>query len=312
MVDATDVAALRCEERLEFWEAEAMGAPVTSTVIKWEAAIGDWMADGDVATARAQLAPVVVPARAPAMPAVVPARAPAMPVIKAVAPSPAPSSGTPHSAKRRSPDDVAPEPKRAKPADDGLRAEGVNADVDPLLLKNANWAEIMAGIAALLEFMMRAKKEEEVSTRPLPLEAFEDSVSAEPDLATIRSFLRDMAKICRYTPECNVIAFILLIRFFAYQPSLKLTDKTWRRYLLTALMISQKYWDDRCLRNIDFMVAWRCALPGQTLDLRAVNDMEKFFLSGIGYDLYIQPDKYAACLAEVRSIVRSARPAAPG
>jgi hypothetical protein len=40
--------------------------------------------------------------------------------------------------------------------------------------------------------------------------------------------------------------------------------------------------------------------------------MEKFFLSGIGYDLYIQPDKYAACLAEVRSIVRSARPAAPG
>lgn len=301
MVDATDVAALRCEERLEFWEAEAMGAPVTSTVIKWEAAIGDWMADGDVATARAQLAPVVVPARAPAMP-----------VIKAVAPSPAPSSGTPHSAKQRSPDDVAPEPKRAKPADDGLRAEGVNADVDPLLLKNANWAEIMAGIAALLEFMMRAKKEEEVSTRPLPLEAFEDSVSAEPDLATIRSFLRDMAKICRYTPECNVIALILLIRFFAYQTSLKLTDKTWRRYLLTALMISQKYWDDRCLRNIDFTVAWRCALPGQTLDLRAVNDMEKFFLSGIGYDLYIQPDKYAACLAEVRSIVRSARPAAPG
>ena len=48
-----------------------------------------------------------------------------------------------------------------------------------------------------------------------------------------------MAKICRYTPECNVIALILLIRFFAYQPSLKLTDRTWRRYLLTALMISQ-------------------------------------------------------------------------
>jgi hypothetical protein len=31
--------------------------------------------------------------------------------------------------------------------------------------------------------------------------------------------------------------------------------------------------------------------------------MEKFFLTGIGYDLYIQPDKYTACLTEVRSIV---------
>ena len=71
-----------------------------------------------------------------------------------------------------------------------------------------------------------------------------------------------------------------------------------------ALMIAQKFWDDRCLRNIDFTIAWRCVLPdaGQ-VDLRDVNLMERHFLAGLGYDLYIQPAKYSACLSEVLSIV---------
>jgi hypothetical protein len=293
MVHETDLQALRCEERLEFWEAEATDGPVPASVVDWETEIGGWTLEGDAQAARAAIAPPAPPPEAP--PAV---------------PSPASAPSSTHSAKRRSPDDApsAPSPKRTKTvapaaADEGLRAIGVNANVDPRLLQQANWSEILAGIAALLEFMMRARAKVEDQPPEKTVQAFEDSVAAEPNLATIRSFLRDMAKICRYTPECNVIALILLIRFFAYQPSLKLTDRTWRRYLLTALMISQKYWDDRCLRNIDFTVAWRCALPGQTLELEAVNAMEKFFLTGIGYDLYIQPDKYTACLTEVRSIV---------
>ena len=291
MVHEADLQALRCEERLEFWEAEATDGPVPASVVDWETEIGGWTLEGDAQAARAAIAPPPAPPAAP--PAV---------------PSPASAPSSTHSAKRRSPDDppVEPSPKRTKTVaapEEGLRAIGVNANVDPRLLQQANWSEILAGIAALLEFMMRARAKVEDQPPEKTVQAFEDSVAAEPNLATIRSFLRDMAKICRYTPECNVIALILLIRFFAYQPSLKLTDRTWRRYLLTALMISQKYWDDRCLRNIDFTVAWRCALPGQTLELEAVNAMEKFFLTGIGYDLYIQPDKYTACLTEVRSIV---------
>ena len=63
----------------------------------------------------------------------------------------------------------------------------------------------------------------------------------------------------------------------------------------------------------DFTVAWRCVLPdaGQ-IDLRDVNLMERHFLAGLGYDLYIQPAKYSACLSEVLSIVidEAAPPAA--
>ena len=78
-----------------------------------------------------------------------------------------------------------------------------------------------------------------------------------------------------------------------YQPKLKLTARSWRRYVVVSLMISQKYWDDRCLRNIDFTVAWRCVLPDAgALNLRDLNLMERQFLAGLGYDLYIQPVKY--------------------
>ena len=63
----------------------------------------------------------------------------------------------------------------------------------------------------------------------------------------------------------------------------------------------------------DFTIAWRCVLPdaGQ-IDLRDVNLMERHFLAGLGYDLYIQPTKYSACLSEVLSIVidEAAPPAA--
>ena len=77
-------------------------------------------------------------------------------------------------------------------------------------------------------------------------------------------------------------------------------------------MIAQKFWDDRCLRNIDFTVAWRCILPqAGTIVLKEINHMECHFLAGLGYDLYIQPAKYSSCLYEVLSIVVDDDDAAP-
>lgn len=49
----------------------------------------------------------------------------------------------------------------------------------------------------------------------------------------------------------------------------------------------------------------------RSLELREVNSMERQFLAGLGYDLYIQPKKYSACLFEVLSIVVEEAPTAP-
>ena len=156
-----------------------------------------------------------------------------------------------------------------------------------------------------LEFMMEERAGDGGRRAPSQLAVFAcGDGGARPTLTNLHAFLNDMARLCRYTLECNVVALILLIRFFSYQKNLRLAPATWRRYLLCALMIAQKFWDDRCLRNIDFTIAWRCVLPdaGQ-VDLRDVNLMERHFLAGLGYDLYIQPAKYSACLSEVLSIV---------
>ena len=53
MVHETDLQALRCEERLEFWEAEATDGPVPASVVDWETEIGGWTLEGDAQAARA-------------------------------------------------------------------------------------------------------------------------------------------------------------------------------------------------------------------------------------------------------------------
>ena len=174
----------------------------------------------------------------------------------------------------------------------------------PKELEASDAPRIIVGMAALLEFMMddHARAPEDA---PAHLGVFECvDGGSRPTLANVRAFLGDMARLCRYTLECNVIALILLIRFFSYQPNLRLGPRTWRRYLLCAIMVAQKFWDDRCLRNIDLTVAWRCVLPDAgAIQLADINLMECHFLAGLGYDLYIQPAKYGACLGEVLSIV---------
>ena len=47
MVHEADLQALRCEERLEFWEAEATDGPVPASVVDWETEIGGWTLEGD-------------------------------------------------------------------------------------------------------------------------------------------------------------------------------------------------------------------------------------------------------------------------
>ncbi|KAH8049357.1 hypothetical protein JL721_11723 [Aureococcus anophagefferens] len=197
----------------------------------------------------------------------------------------------------------APRRRRFMAARWGVDAGDLNWDVDPALLSEENASRIVLGMAALLEFMMEERWRHGADARRRAVFACGDG-GARPTLTNLHAFLNDMARLCHYTLECNVVALILLIRFFSYQKNLRLAPATWRRYLLCALMIAQKFWDDRCLRNIDFTIAWRCVLPdaGQ-VDLRDVNLMERHFLAGLGYDLYIQPAKYPACLSEVLSIV---------
>ena len=189
-------------------------------------------------------------------------------------------------------------------ADAACASAGGSIDIDVALaaIEEPSTEKILMGMAALLEYMM-------VKIQPARQVAiFCCREPTQPTLEALHKFLKDMYQLCQYTTECNVVALMLLIRFLSYQPELKLTPYTWQRFLITALLIAQKFWDDRCLRNVDFTLAWKRVLPeADCVQLSELNLMERLFLAGLGYELVIHPTKYMACYFELISIVQSNR-----
>ena len=119
-----------------------------------------------------------------------------------------------------------------------------------------------------------------------------------------------MFKICQWTDECNLLAFVYMLRLMSsssgqvqlrrgsqnacpsHQPFSNPTrlprtsaDNA-KPYMLGTLMVAQKFWDDRALRNHDMPVAWRRALPkAKQLSLRQVNKLEIDILMGMKWQL---------------------------
>jgi hypothetical protein len=67
-------------------------------------------------------------------------------------------------------------------------------------------------------------------------------------------------EIAQFSPECNVISLVYINRLMAFS-GIMLHSKNWRPLLLSALLLAQKVWDDKCLANVDFPVIWRAATP---------------------------------------------------
>lgn len=165
----------------------------------------------------------------------------------------------------------------------------------------------MVGMCLIVEFMMAPAEAEE----PQQLRAFwadersDSAPIARVALPQLHDFMFKMFALCMFTPECNVIALMFVIRILSYHPHLKVTSRNCKRLLLCALMIAQKYWDDTPLRNVDFSIAWGRVEPTEAaVSIERVNTMECVFLGALGFDLYIPEPKYSACIDELVSIVR--------
>jgi hypothetical protein len=167
-------------------------------------------------------------------------------------------------------------------------------------------AVITMGICLLVEFMMAPADAEE----PPQLRAFWSEVGVLTNtphlgLPQLHDFVFQMFALCMFTPECTVIALMLVIRILSYHPHLRVTSRNCKRLLLCAMMIAQKYWDDTPLRNVDFSVAWGRVQPAERpCPIDRINAMECVFLGALGFDLYIPEVKYVACIDELVSIVR--------
>ena len=110
--------------------------------------------------------------------------------------------------------------------------------------------------------------------------------------------------IAQFSPECNIISLVYINRLMALS-GIMLNSKNWRPLVLSALLLAQKVWDDKCLANVDFPIIWRNAVPeadGSLLNLKAINKFERKFLELLSYNVTVSTSLYCKYYFELRGL----------
>eukprot|EP00622_Pseudochattonella_farcimen_P007614 FR743636.1.p1 GENE.FR743636.1~~FR743636.1.p1 ORF type:complete len:255 (+),score=14.22 FR743636.1:55-765(+) len=120
----------------------------------------------------------------------------------------------------------------------------------------------------------------------------------------LHDFLTRMYKVCQWTEECNLLAFVYLLRLLSNTVyPVQLRRDNCKLLMLGTLMIAQKFWDDRSLRNQDIPVAWQRATTGEKrLPLKQVNNLEIEILRGMEWELYVSERDFVSCYHELTSL----------
>jgi len=121
----------------------------------------------------------------------------------------------------------------------------------------------------------------------------------------LHDYLVRLYKVCQWTEECNLLAFVYLLRLLANTVApVQLRRDNCKLLMLGTLMIAQKFWDDRSLRNQDMPVAWQRATTGEKrVNLKQVNSLEIEILRAIEWELYVSECDYVACYQELTALV---------
>jgi hypothetical protein len=126
--------------------------------------------------------------------------------------------------------------------------------------------------------------------------------------------LKDVFKIAQWSPECNILALVLISRLVV-TTDVVFHEGNWDILLLCSLLIAQKIWDDSAIGNIDIPAIWEMIYPDRaTMSVKVVNKMERSFLSKLSYNVHVSQSTYTECYFELRDLVGGAAaglPAAP-
>ena len=100
-----------------------------------------------------------------------------------------------------------------------------------------------------------------------------------PNAIEIWSFTARLHRVCSWSPECLIIAVVLLVRYLKYRPAVTLHSRNWRRLVFTAMVVAQKVGDDRALKNSEFPKARACICKhnAELVSTKTINAMEASF-----------------------------------
>ena len=174
---------------------------------------------------------------------------------------------------------------------------GVSVVIVRVLSERPEAKVARSGKRSRLQNMFKRSKNAEPAN-PFDVVDNPDEVSSE----AMFKFLKDVYTIARWTPECNVLALVLLMRLLD-SSDIRMHAGNWDILVLSSLMISQKIWDDIALSNVDVPEIWRRVYPGrERINLTVVNKLERAFLEALHFDVFVSNATYSAVYFEVHAI----------
>ena len=116
-----------------------------------------------------------------------------------------------------------------------------------------------------------------------------------PEPQTIFDFIADIIILTKMEKEVIVLSLIYIERLI-YNTGLLLTSRNWRRIVLTAMIISNKVWDDNSFENDHFSQVFA------NLAVNEINTLERIFLELINYKVYVKQSDYFKYLMMIKVI----------
>ncbi len=128
-----------------------------------------------------------------------------------------------------------------------------------------------------------------------------------PNAIEIWSFTARLHRVCSWSPECLIIAVVLLVRYLKYTPAVTLHSRNWRRLVFTAMVVAQKVGDDRALKNSEFPKAWACICKhnAELVSTKTINAMEASFVTAMHFDLFVSSKAYISTFIEICALANT-------
>ncbi|KYQ92846.1 cyclin domain-containing protein [Tieghemostelium lacteum] len=115
-----------------------------------------------------------------------------------------------------------------------------------------------------------------------------------PSVDTIYKFIRDIFKAERLDSECAIMCLAYIERIITFTGA-TLNACTWRRIVLSALILASKVWEDQSVWNVDFLPVF------DNLTAADLNNLERQFLALLQYNVSLTASIYAKYYFELRT-----------
>jgi hypothetical protein len=115
-----------------------------------------------------------------------------------------------------------------------------------------------------------------------------------PEYETIFKFLKSVFSKLGLNTESCIICLVYIDRL-KERNSLLISQQNWRPVILAILLVASKVWDDISVWNVEFAECF------PIFGLKMINQMERYMLEALDYQLYISSSEYAKYYFALRS-----------